>query len=170
MAGQYAKGTEVPVSRSIDEIRRTLNRYGATSFTTHEDNEKRIALIGFAMNGRQVRFLLALPDPAAREFTHTPEKRQRRTDAAAAELYERAVKRIYRVFANTALAMLEAVASGLVAFEELFLPFTVLPGGMTVAETVGDQWLRRMRRVRFRRCCRITAVGARSRQAADGRP
>lgn len=33
-------------------------------------------------------------------------------------------------------------------------------------ETEGSAWRRRMRRVRFRRCCRIT--GARSRQAADG--
>lgn len=136
MAGQYAKSTDVPVDRSLAEIRRTLKRYGATSFTTHEEDG--LALIGFAMNGRQVRFLLKLPDPNDREFTRTPTTGRARTANMAEAEYEKAVKRVYRVFSVATLAMLEMVASGLVAFEELFLPFTVLPGGMTVAETVGD--------------------------------
>lgn len=135
MSGQYAKNTEVPVDRSLAEIRRTIYRYGATSFTTHEENG--LALIGFAMNGRQVRFLLKLPDPNDREFTRTPTTGRPRTAAMAAAEYEKAVKRVYRVFTVATLAMLEMVASGVVAFEELFLPFTVLPGGMTVSETVG---------------------------------
>lgn len=137
MAGQYAKGTEVPVDRSLAEIRRTLKRYGATSFTTHE--EEGLALIGFAMNGRQVRFLLKLPDPNNREFTRTPTTGRPRTAAMAEAEYEKAVKRVYRVFSVATLAMLEMTASGLVTFEELFLPFTVLPGGQTVGEAVGDK-------------------------------
>ncbi|MCL6424457.1 hypothetical protein Bequi_13890 [Brachybacterium sp. JHP9] len=37
-------------------------------------------------------------------------------------------------------ALLEAVESGIVAFEEAFLPYTVVPGtGRTVAEQIGGE-------------------------------
>lgn len=134
MAGQYAKDTDVPVDRSIAEIRRTLKRYRATNFVFGEPDEH-TALISFAMHDRQVRFLLALPDPNDEEFTRTPTGRDRSPSQAQAE-YEKAVRRVYRVFSVATLAMLEMVASGLAVFEELFLPFVVLPGGMTVAEAV----------------------------------
>jgi hypothetical protein len=132
MPGQYAKETDVPVDRSIADIRRTLRRYGATNFVFAEPDEH-TALISFAMHDRQVRFLLTLPEPDGDEFTKTPTGLDRKPSAAQTE-YDKAVRRVYRVFYIAALAMLEMVASGVAVFEELFLPFVVLPGGKTVAE------------------------------------
>lgn len=136
MAARYAAGTEVPADRSIAEIRKTLRRYGATSFAFGEDEHG--AVIGFAAHGRQVRFVLPMPDPKDRDFTLTPTGK-RRTETAAEALYEAAVRQVYRVFALVIKAKLEAVESGLVAFQSEFLAHLVLPGGQTVGDVVGGK-------------------------------
>jgi hypothetical protein len=133
MTARYAAGTEVPADRSIAEIRKTLRRYGATSFAFGEDEHG--AVVGFAAHGRQVRFVLPMPNPADKEFTRTPTGKSR-TEAAAEAAFEAAVRQVYRVFALVIKAKLEAVESGLVAFSDEFLAQLVLPGGMTVGDTV----------------------------------
>lgn len=134
MAGQYAKGTDVPVDRSLSEIRSILRRYKATSFAFGEDEHD--AAIGFAMHGREVRFVLPMPDPRDKAFTRTETGRDRAA-AAAEKAFEAAVRQIYRVFALVIKAKLEAVESGLVEFQAEFLAHIVLPGGQTVGELVG---------------------------------
>ncbi len=133
MASRYASGTEVSTDRSIAEIRKTLRRYGATSFAFGENEHG--AVIGFAAHGRQVKFVLPMPDPNDRAFTLTPTGK-RRTDTAAEALYEAAERQVCRVFALVIKAKLEAVESGLVAFQSEFLAHIVLPGGMTVGDVV----------------------------------
>lgn len=133
---QYAKGTDVPTDRSIAEIRKTLRRYGASSFAFGEDEHG--AVIGFAAHGRQVRFVLPMPDPANQDYTLTPTGK-RRTETAAEALYEAAVRQVYRVFALVIKAKLEAVESGLVEFRAEFLAHLVLPGGQTVGDMVGGK-------------------------------
>lgn len=130
---RYAAGTDVPVDRSIAEIRKTLRRYKADSFAFGEEAGR--AIIGFAAYGRHVRFVLALPDPDDEEFTVTPTGK-RRTATAAETAYEAAVRQVYRVFALVIKAKLEAVESGLVTFQSEFLAHIVLPGGQTVGDTV----------------------------------
>lgn len=136
MASQYAKATDVPTDRSRGEIERTLRRYGASQFAYAWDDSH--AILGFTAHGRQVRFVLPMPDPNAREFTVTETGRQR-SDTAAADAYERAVRQKWRVLALVIKAKLEAVESGLIAFEDEFLSYTVLPGGMTVADAIRDR-------------------------------
>lgn len=80
----YAENTQVPTSKSRDEIERTLIRYGATQFLYGWDGP--LVLIGFTMNNRQIKFRLPMPDPNAREFTHTDTRRTRRSDTAAQSL------------------------------------------------------------------------------------
>lgn len=130
---RYAAGTEVSVDKSIAEIRATLRRYKATSFAFGEEAGR--AVIGFAVHQRQVRFILALPDPDDAEFITTPTGK-RRTESAAEAAYETAVKQVYRVFALVIKAKLEAVESGLVTFQSEFLSQIVLPGGQTVGDVV----------------------------------
>jgi hypothetical protein len=136
VAGQYAKGTEVSTDRSLAEIRNTLRRYGASQYMFAEDEG--LAIIGFAMHDRQVRFVLRLPSPNERRFLKTPTNRDR-TASSAREEYEKAVRQIYRVFALVIKAKLEAVESGLVEFQTEFLAQLVLPGGVTVGEVVGER-------------------------------
>lgn len=133
MSSRYASGTEVPTDRSRSEIEKTLRRYGASQFAYAWDDSH--AILGFTAHQRQIRFVVPLPDPNAREFTVT-ETGRARSASAAADAYERAVRQTWRVLALVIKAKLEAVEARLVAFEDEFLPFTVLPGGKTVADEV----------------------------------
>lgn len=58
---RYAESTKVTAEASRGEIERTLRRYGADGFLYGWQDDK--ALVGFRMNGRQIRFLLAMADP-----------------------------------------------------------------------------------------------------------
>lgn len=134
---RYAQDTSVSSDRSRAEIERTLARYGAQQFMYGWDQDR--AIVGFVARGRQVRFLLPLPDRNDREFTHTPTRGNRRTDAQIEQAYEQAVKQRWRALALVIKAKLEAVEAEIVTFEEEFGMHMVLPTGRTVAETVLPQ-------------------------------
>ncbi len=128
---QYAQNTTVDSGKSRAEIERTLERYGATSFAYASEAAR--AMIAFVKDGRQIRFMLPLPDRSSKEFVLTATGR-RRTESAAREEYERAVRQKWRALALMVKAKLEAVESGIVTFEQEFLAHTVLPNGRTVFE------------------------------------
>lgn len=132
MSPTYASGTDVSSDRSRAEIERTLARYGADQFAYMSSRER--AVVAFVVDGRQVRFVLALPDRQAREFTH--HSRGARTAAAAENAYEQAVRQRWRALALVVKAKLEAVDAGIVTFEQEFLAHMVLPGGESVFDTV----------------------------------
>ena len=133
MSTRYAESTTVPSDRSRAEIEKTLARYGATTFQYGWQQDR--AAIGFVMSGRQIRFILPLPDRESADFTRTPTGKSR-TSTAAEAAYEQAVRQRWRALALMVKAKLEAVASGIVTFEEEFLPHTVLPSGRTVAQEI----------------------------------
>lgn len=136
MAGKYASATDVGAERSRAEIERTLSRYGATQFMYGWD-ERRAAL-GFEVAGRQVRFVLPLPDPSDPSFARTPTGRPR-AKAAAATAFEQEVRQRWRALALVIKAKLEAVETGIVGFEQEFLAHLVLPDGATVGDTVAPR-------------------------------
>ena len=131
----YASSTSVSVEKSRAEIERTLAKYGADQFAYGWDRSA--AMIGFALEGRQVRFVLPLPDRDDRIFTHTPAKNQRRTEAAAHQAWEQACRARWRALFLVIKAKLEAVESGITEFEDEFLAHILLPNGTTAGE-----WLR----------------------------
>lgn len=130
----YASTTDVSSDKSQQEIQRTLRRYDATQFVMGWTNSR--AMIGFVIKDREVRFLLPMPDPNAREFTHTPSKGLRRNAAQQEAEYEQAVRQRWRALHLVIKAKLEAVEAGIVDFDTEFLGQIVLPNGATVAETV----------------------------------
>lgn len=132
-AGTYAAQTSVPADRSRGEIEKTLTRYGATSFAYGWQDQQ--AMVGFVMHGRQIRFLLPLPDPTDRAFTRTPTGRDR-TARQATEAHEQATRQRWRALALIVKAKLEAVESGIVTFEDEFAMHMILPDGRRVAEHV----------------------------------
>jgi hypothetical protein len=134
---RYAEGTDVSSERSRGEIERTLTRYGAQQFMYGYDSTR--AIVGFQINERQVRFVLPLPDRAARRFTHTPSRNTPRSAAQRDAEYDKAVRQKWRALALVIKAKLEAVESGIVTFDAEFLPHLVLPNGRTVADEVVPQ-------------------------------
>ena len=135
MTARYAANTTVKSEASRNEIERTLVRYGAEAFSYGWDGNK--AVIQFVASGRQVRFVLPLPDRTDSQFTRTETGRPRSATAANLE-YEKAVRQRWRALALVVKAKLEAVAAEIVTFEEEFLSHLVLPSGQTVYESVHE--------------------------------
>jgi hypothetical protein len=135
--GRYAADTSVSSDRSRAEIERTLARYGAKSFMYGWDENR--AVVGFIADGRQVRFLLPMPDRDAREFTHTPARNTKRSPAQAEAAYEQSVRQRWRALSLVIKAKLEAVEAGIVSFDEEFAMHFLLPNGQTVGEWVAPQ-------------------------------
>jgi hypothetical protein len=134
---RYAETTSVSSDKSRAEIERTLARYGAKQFMYGWDETH--AIVGFVIDGRQVRFLLPMPDRNDREFTHTPERGLQRTASQAEATYEQAVRQRWRALALVIKAKLEAVDAGIVTFDEEFGMHVMLPNGRTVGEWVVPQ-------------------------------
>lgn len=137
MSGRYAAGTDVSSDKSRSEIERTLRRYGADAFAYAWERES--AHVAFKMAGRNIRFRLPMPDPQAREFTHTPDRGFKRSEAARETAYEQAVRQRWRALALVIKAKLEAVESGISTVEDEFLAHIALPDGRTVSDWLGPQ-------------------------------
>lgn len=133
MSGTYASQTSVSSEKSRGEIERTLARYGADSFAYGWQSSA--AMIGFQAHGRNIKFVLPLPDRDDRSFVKTPTG-QSRARAAQERAYEQAVRQRWRALALVIKAKLEAVEAGIVTFEDEFAMHMVLPGGRTVADHV----------------------------------
>ena len=116
--GKYARNTSVPVERSRAEIERVLTKYGASKFGSMSEETK--ATLYFEVKGRQLQWSIPLP---------TKGKFRYETD------YGREVRRRWRVMLITVKAMLEAVESKLLTFDQAFLPHIVIPG---TAKTMGE--------------------------------
>ncbi|WP_433950828.1 hypothetical protein [Brevundimonas bullata] len=134
---RYAADTSVSQDKSRNEIEATLKRYGATSFMYA--SEATAAMIGFRISDRMVKFVLPMPDPQAREFTHTPAKGMARSPAEAQKAWEQAGRQRWRALALVIKAKLEAVAAGITTIEDEFLAHTVLPDGSTVGQFMKPQ-------------------------------
>ena len=128
----YATGTTVAPEKSRAEIERILTRYGATGFAYGWDGPR--AVIAFRAKERNVKFVLPLPKPE--DFKTTPTGRQRRNTGRQAIVAEMETRRRWRALALAVKSKLEMVASGIVQFDDEFLPYIVMPDGRTVAEHV----------------------------------
>ena len=134
--GQYAAGTTVPVGRTRDEIERVLARYGATGFAFGQDQAG--AMVAFTIRDRHVRFVIPLPTPDMRGFTHSGGGRPR-TKQQADAAWQQAIKARWRALGLIVKAKLEAVDAGVVTFDEEFMAHLVIPSGQTVGDVVLPQ-------------------------------
>lgn len=125
----YAERTTVTVEKSRSEIERVLKRYGAEEFAYGYDSRR--AAVQFRAFGRQVRFVLPMPNEG--DVMTTPSGRSR-TRAQLQAAVEQEARRRWRALALTIKAKLEAVESGIVVFDEEFMAHIVLPSGETMAE------------------------------------
>lgn len=133
---RYAADTSVSVSNSKAEIERIIERYGATGFMSGWTAQQ--AMIAFAMNERQIRFLLTMP---ARDESQFVEYKRgytvhRRSDEQALKLWEQACRQRWRALALVIKAKLEAVESGISVFDDEFMANIVMADGRTVSDHV----------------------------------
>lgn len=133
----YAEKTSVSVSRTKADIEDLIQRYGADQFVSGYKGN--IAVIGFSMAGRQIKFILPLPDKAAREYWYTPGRGQKRTEEAANTAWEQACRSRWRALYLIVKAKLEAVEAGISTVEREFFYDIVLPDGRTAGEWMAPQ-------------------------------
>jgi hypothetical protein len=126
VTARYAASTSVPVERSEQEIKRTLQRYGATRIGIM--SEPKVATLYFTVKDREIQ--LKIPIPVAETLVDGHKYRKWTKPAAAQE-----ERRRWRVMVLTLKAMLEAVESHITTFDEVFLAHVVMPG---TGRTIGD--------------------------------
>jgi hypothetical protein len=134
---RYAEKTKVGTDASQAEIKRTVQRYGATAFMAYEDQNR--AVIAFEMKGRRIMFRLPLPDRKSREFTHTPARGTLRAEEDAFASWEQACRQRWRALALAIKAKMESVEAHIETFEDAFMAHIVLPGGATVGDHLRPQ-------------------------------
>lgn len=135
--GRYAENTSVSTEASRAEIEKNLRRYGADQFMYGWDADR--AIVAFRAHGRQVKFVLPLPDRELDEFWITPGRNLKRTADQALKLWEQACRQRWRALNLAILAKLEAVEAGIATFDDEFLAYLVLPNGQTMGEWAGPQ-------------------------------
>ena len=137
MPGEYAKSTDVPVSRSRDEIERTLTRFGATAFAYYANQSGEVA-IQFEINRLRVMMRMRLPDRSDSAFQRDSRGRQRAASAIERD-WEQACRQRWRSLANGIKAKLALIDDGISTVEREFLGDILLPDGRTVAEVALPQ-------------------------------
>lgn len=136
---RYGDDTEVPASRTKQELDELLLKHGASQRGIFEEAGRGVCL--FTMAGRQVRLQVHLPgintrpDPAPRGWYTWKEARQREwVEKQVAQLHRAAWRRLLLV----TRAKLELVRDGQTVERE-FLADLVLPDGATVHERLEKQ-------------------------------
>lgn len=135
---RYAEGTTVSIESSQAEIARLIVRFGARRFMSGFDDDKRLAIVQFEAHNRRVKFILYMPDPSSREFTHNA-RGQVRNATQRDNAYQAECRRLWRSLVLVIKSKLEAVESGIETFEDAFLANIVLPSGQTVGEFIEPQ-------------------------------
>lgn len=77
----YAEKTSVSVSKTKGDIEDLIQKAGAEQFVSGFKGD--MAVIGFSLANRQIRFILPLPDKQDKVFWYTPERRSKRTEQQA---------------------------------------------------------------------------------------
>lgn len=133
----YAEKTSVSVSKTKADIEDLIQKAGAGQFVSgFKDN---MAVIGFSLDNRQIRFILPIPDKADKKFWYTPGRRNKRTEEQAYAAWEQACRAKWRSLYLIIKAKLEAVESGISTIEREFFYDIVLPDGQTIGEYMAPQ-------------------------------
>lgn len=133
----YAEKTNVSVAKSKADIEDLIQRAGAGQFISgYKDN---LAVIGFTLANRQIKFILPLPSKDDDQFWYTPERRNKRSEEQAYAAWEQACRSRWRALYLIIKAKLEAVESGISTIEREFFYDIVLPDGETIGQWMAPQ-------------------------------
>lgn len=127
MDTQAYQTTSTPVSKSQEDIRRILAKYGADGVQFSEDWKKMILLIRFLYSVNKVQYsvLFRIPIPKADPLSTTG---RRRKDNQILKLQEQMERGIWRAAFWAIKSRMEAVDFGIESFEEAFLSHFEVPG------------------------------------------
>lgn len=131
----YAADTSTSAEKTRAELETIIRKFGADAFAYAMDGAR--AMIQFRAKGKQVRFVLPLPSPNEKRFTHQERCTwQPRTEDASRKLWEQACRSSWRALFLVVKAKLVAVESRIVSFDSEFMAYIVLPNGRTAGEEI----------------------------------
>lgn len=122
----YAEKTSVPIDRSQSEIKKILEKYGASGFAYGESGST--AVVMFEMIRRRIKFVLPMPHKPSSCATQ-----------ASIKTYEQLCRTRWRCLVLAIKAKLECVESGITTLEQEFMAHIVLPNGSTVGQVMTPQ-------------------------------
>jgi hypothetical protein len=131
----FAEGTTVPVSKTRAEIEAMVMKHGATRFASGWTEDSKAA-ISFALRGRLVRFVLALPTTDDAGKVRLRGHPYRLSGDRLAKWLDAETRRRWRCLLLALKAKLEVVESGIATFDEEFLAHIVTDGNLTVYEAL----------------------------------
>ncbi len=134
---EYAKNTKVSVAQTKADIEAAMRRWGADGFMSSWEGD--ISTVAFKYKGLEARISLAMPDRDSEEILFTPARRFMRGVEEQKKAYEQAVRQRWRALLIYIKANLEAIDSGIISFEQAFLPHFVLNDGRTVTDSLMPQ-------------------------------
>ena len=121
--------TKVPVNRTLNEIEKILLQFGATGIGHEYDEEDRIKTINFKINIYEREQMIQIPFRIERVIQLLKDQRQYKNDDHCYRVAIRNVKDLL----DSQLAFL---ATDMVSFEELMLPFFCTVDGRTIYEVL----------------------------------
>lgn len=129
MPGKYAEGTNVTPLQTLEEIKRTLVRFGADRFGYYEDLESTV--VTFQVDN--LRVALKMEHPSRQPFEKNSYGNPRKAHVVDAD-HEQAIRSRWRVLHLAIKAKLALVEEGISTVEREFLSDVVLPNGVSVEE------------------------------------
>lgn len=129
----YAEGTDVPVSRSLDEIKSELAKRGVTTFGYAQDGRR--VVVAFTLEGRHYRMMITEPDP--KDYPGYRAGNGRWVDGEK-QLAQETLRR-WRTLALYIKAALVAVDEKILTAPQVLQPFALLPNGRTAGEWLEPQ-------------------------------
>jgi hypothetical protein len=127
----YARGTEVNVAGSQQEVGRIFMRYGIETYSFGASPGK--AVVEFLLGAFPVRVEVPLPPRPAEDKEQNP-KTGRWVQTIPP--WEQAVKERWRALVLLLKANLEAVELGLLSVEQAFMPYLILSDGRVLGDMV----------------------------------
>lgn len=117
------QGTTVPISQSQSEIRKLVYSHKGTgvSFMSRPPREGFEALVTMGDQGYHIRVMAT-----CKQYEKIPQ-------------IEQEERRVWRVLYWHLKAMFEAADSGVIAIEDIIMPYIVTPDGRTIAEHVAPE-------------------------------
>lgn len=131
---KFAENTTVPYRRSMAELEKLMERFGADQFITGTSKDPPIHFVEFRLAGRVYR--LDIKMPALDDYAWGP--LGSRSAAQTLRLQQKEINRRWRVLVHVTKGILVGVDDGLWNFEEAMQPFQLLPDGRTVRTALAE--------------------------------
>lgn len=131
----YAKGTEVSVAKSQEEITKVFMRYRVETYGFLARPGR--AAVQFEIAGVPVDLVIPLPPRPVEEKIYNPDTGRY---ILALPRWEQEVKEAWRALVLLLKANLEAIDRGLLSAEQAFMAYVLLPNGQTLGDFVLPQW------------------------------